>query len=131
MPRPILRTLLSAAVGIALVLGWWWVFSAAPNLAINLTDTTCADFGCALGAALVSFIVTIAMVVSVSMVVGWALLWTVGVRPAWLVAITGPILAWVVGWLAQSIIPSGIWRFLIPVAIGYAVAGLLTSRQAK
>jgi hypothetical protein len=123
MPKALRRTLLSAAVGVALVLIWWTLFTAAPNL----TNPTCSDLGCALTSAYL----TIAVIVVLSMLIGWIILTAVGVRPAALVAIVSPIIAWVIGWLADPAFGSGLWRYLVPVAVGYGIAGLLTTRQAK
>jgi hypothetical protein len=135
--RVLLRALGGAAVGAGLVLVWWAIFRAAPDAFFNLVGVDCApnaDLGCALGGAILSVIVAVIVVVAVSIVVGWFVLWAIGVRPAWAVALVGPVLGWVIAWLAEPVLTSmfgsGVARVAVPVALGYGLAAAITSRHA-
>ena len=68
-----------------------------------------------------------------SVLVGWLLLWLIGVRPAWQVALAGPLLAGALALLTnpltQHLFGQSIMRTLIPVAIGYGLTALLVARR--
>jgi hypothetical protein len=133
----LLRALGGAAVGAGLVLIWWAIFKAAPDSVFSLVGVDCApnaDLGCALGGAILSVIVAVIVVVAVSIVVGWIVLWAIGVRPAWAVALVGPVLGWVLAWLGEPVLTSmfgsGVARVAVPMGLGYALAAAITSRHA-
>jgi hypothetical protein len=127
------RGLIAAGVGAGLVLVWWGVFRAWPQLAIDLVPNEgCANLGCALGAALVSLVLAVALVVMLSIAIGWLVLHAARVRPAWPAALLGPVLGWVIGWLADPVLPEHPVIMLVPpVALGYGLAAIAsTPRKA-
>lgn len=136
---PLPSTLAAAGVGAGLVLLWWAVFSIAPGLLTGLVgaeDVACApgaDFGCALGAALLSVVLGVAVVVAASIVLGWLVLRLFGVRPAWLVALLGPVLGWALAWLGSAPLSAAfgdsVWRVFVPITLAYGIAGSLTARK--
>jgi hypothetical protein len=75
------------------------------------------------------------VVLAISMAAGWLLLWAVRVRPAWPVALGGPILGWVVWWLAnpvlQHVFGDTTWRAVVAFAVGYGLAGLITPQRSS
>jgi hypothetical protein len=135
-PR-LLRALAGVGLGGGLVLIWWGLFRLSPRWPLRLVgDDTCrSDLGCGLGAAIVSLIITVAVVLAISMAAGWLLLWAVRVRPAWPVALVGPILGWVVWWLAnpvlQHVFGDTTWRAVVAFAVGYGLAGLITPQRSS
>jgi hypothetical protein len=125
------RALAGAAVGTGLVLVWRLIFRLAPNWPPRIgRGDQCRDFGCALGAALTSLVLTLAVVIASSMVVGWVVLRAIRVRPAWPVAILGPVLGWAILALAGQA-QSGSVGWLVPgMAVGYGLAGLISAPRA-
>lgn len=130
MAHPRLRRgLVGAATGAGLVLAWWVVFLIWPGVP-RLVDFQgdCHQIGCAIGNAIVSLILTIALVTGLSIAVGWIVLAAVGVRPAWPIAVVGPIFGWIIVQLTNGIADGGSVLWLTVVfAVGYGVAGLLSA----
>lgn len=140
--RLVARLLGAAASGAGLVLGWWGFFLLFPDLPLSLVSpgrpggdceavrALCEAAG-AVGGAMISFVFTIALVLGLSLPIGWGLLWLFRVRPAYPTALLGPVLAWVIGSTADRL--GGIAGGEPPVAlalcvgIGYAAAAFVTA----
>ena len=132
-PR-IVRVLVGAVLGAGLVLGWWGFFRAFPDLPVHLIgDEKCRnDLGCGLGAAYVSIVITVTLVIAVSVVVAWIVLSAIQVRPAWPVAILGPVFGWLVALLLGKAVHEASLSLGVAVAAmaaGYGLAGLVSARR--
>jgi hypothetical protein len=132
-PRAV-RVLVAAVLGAGLVLGWWAFFRAFPNLPVRVGDEKCRnDLGCGLGAAYVSIILTVALVIAVSVLVAWIVLWAIRMRPAWPVAILGPVVGWLLALLLAKLLHqsslSTVWLAVLAMAAGYGLTGLITARR--
>lgn len=117
-----------------MVLGWWAFFRAFPGLPFKLVtgDERCRnDLGCGLGAAYVSIVLTVTLVIAVSLVVGLLVLWAIRVRPGWPVAVLGPVLGWLIALLlGRSLhVSLSLGVAMGAMAVGYGVAGLLPARR--
>jgi hypothetical protein len=121
----------ATGVGALLVVIWWAIFHNWPDLLFpHLVD--CGPnptLSCGLGGAIVGVILVIGVVVALSVLGGWLLLWLAQLRPAWPVAVAGPIIAGLLTWLTNPIthvlFGQSILRALLPVAVGYGLAGLI------
>lgn len=135
MQHRLIRVLVSAGVGAGLVLAWWGFFRLFPELPLRLAgDEQCRqDFGCGLGAALISVILTVSLVIAVSVAVGWGVLWAVGVRPAWLMAIVGPVAGWLLLLLAdRALHPTSVrnvWEVVVGMGVGYGLIALISGKR--
>lgn len=132
-PRAV-RVLVAAVLGAGLVLGWWAFFRAFPELPVHLIgDEKCRnDLGCGLGAAYLSIVITVTLVLAVSVLVAWIVLSAIRIRPAWPVAILGPVLGWLVALLLGKALHEASLSLGVAVAAmaaGYALAGLLPARR--
>jgi uncharacterized membrane protein HdeD (DUF308 family) len=131
-PR-IVRVLAGAVLGAGLVLGWWAFFMAFPDLPVHLVgDERCRnDLGCGLGAAYLSIVITVTLVVAASVVVGLLVLRAIRVRPGWPVAVLGPVLGWLVALLLGNAMHESLSLGLAmgAMAVGYGVAGMLPARR--
>src|SRR2546423_12103174 len=131
----LLRALIAALLGAALVLAWWGFFRLFPNLPVHLVgDEKCRnDLGCGLGAAYLSIILTVTLVALVSVAVGMVVLRAIGFRPALPVAILGPVIGWLVLLVAGKALhlPSvgSLWWVVAGMAAGYGLAGLISPRR--
>ncbi|NIJ12572.1 hypothetical protein FHU38_002916 [Saccharomonospora amisosensis] len=142
LARLVSRLLAAAASGTGLVLGWWGFFLGFPDLPFSLvsprqvgSDCEAARVLCeaasAVGGALISFLLTTALVLGLSLPIGWGLLWLLRVRPAYPTALLGPVLAWAIGSMADRL--TSIAGGEPPVAlagcagIGYATAAFVTT----
>lgn len=110
---------------------WWAIFHNWPDLFFpHLVD--CGpnpSLSCGLGGAIVGVALVVGVVVALSVLAGWLLLWVARVHPAWPVALAGPIIAGLLTWLSNPIthvlLGQSILRALLPVAVGYGLAGLI------
>ena len=128
-PR-LVRALAGAAVGSGLVLVWSGIFRLAPHWPTSIVRSDqCRDFGCALGAALTGLVLTAAVVIAGSMVVGWVVLRAIRVRPAWPVAILGPVVGWAILLLIGQAQSGSLGWILPAMAAGYALAGFVSARR--
>lgn len=128
--------LTGAAIGAGLVLLWWGILQLTPDLPVSLVGLSCrsgGDLGCALGEAVISFVLTMALVIGSSVLIAWLVAWRVGLRPAWAMALLGPVFGWLLAWLsepvAETLFGQSALRLLPPVALGFGVAGLLTAQS--
>lgn len=129
-PR-LVRALAGAAVGSGLVLFWWGLIRLWPRWPLNIVrDDSCRNFGCALGTALISLVLTVAVILAGSIAIGWVLLWAIRVRPAWPVAILGPVLGWVLLQLIGQAQTGSVGWIVLGMAIGYAFAGFISARRS-
>jgi hypothetical protein len=121
----------AAGVGALLVVVWWAIFHNFPDLLFpHLVDCGLnPTLSCGLGGAIAGVILVVGVVVAVSVLAGWLLLGVAQVRPAWPVALAGPIIAGLLTWLTNPIthvlLGQSILRALLPVAVGYGLAGLI------
>jgi hypothetical protein len=126
----------ATGIGALLVVIWWAIFHNWPDLLFpHLVD--CGPnptLSCGLGGAIAGVILVVGVVVALSVVGGWLLLWLAQVRPAGPVALAGPILAGLLTWLTNPIthvlVGQSILRALLPVAVGYGLAGLIIRSRA-
>jgi hypothetical protein len=117
------RALASACVAGGLGLLFWLVFHIGSRSLIKAGDCGGGPWGC-----LFVGIVAVLAGILVIVVVAWPLLRAVGVRPAWPVALVGPIIAMSAypGYLTlayRSQVP-GLWILL---ALSYAAAAVVTA----
>jgi hypothetical protein len=127
--------LVSAGVGVALVLIWWGAFKLVPNLVFRIDKPEgCNEIGCALSAALASVVLTIALVVAMSVALAWIILSLLGVRPALPVALLGPVLGFALALLIsrgfEFVFGQSVPLLALAAAAGYGVAGLVTPKRA-
>jgi hypothetical protein len=126
----------TTGIGALLVVIWWAIFHNWPDLFFpHLVD--CGpnpSLSCGLGGAIAGVALVISTVVALSVLAGWLLLWVAQVRPAWPVALAGPILAGLLTWLSNPVthvlFGQSILRALLPVAVGYGLAGLIIRKRA-
>src|SRR5438094_108700 len=124
------RALAGASVGSGLVLAWWGIFRLAPNWPLRIARSDrCQDFGCALGAALADLALTAVVVIASSMAAGWVVLRAFRVRPAWPVAILGPVLGWAILQLVGQAQSGSVGWILPAMAVGYGLAGFVSVRR--
>jgi hypothetical protein len=132
MHPKLLRALAGAVMGAGLVLAWWAIFTRWPSWPLRLTnDRECQDMGCALGGAFASLLIMIPLVIALTVTVGWIVLRAIRVRPAWPIAVVGPVLGWVLVLLAGGVIGEPtVWWQVAAFAVGYGFAGLLSAPRA-
>jgi hypothetical protein len=118
----ILRVLAAAGVGAGLGLVFWLVIYVGSRSHVA-SSFTCGGGGCLFLAIVAGLAGLVAIVV-----LAWPLLHAVGVRPAWPVALVGPIIAiaayreFVV--LVDRSLVTGLWILL---GISYAAAAVITA----
>lgn len=140
--RLVPRLLGAALSGAGLVLGWWGFFLLFPELPFSLVEPEVSGSSCeaarvlcelagAATGALLGLLLTTTLVLSLSLPIGWGLLWLLRVRPALPTALLGPVLAWLVGSMADRLfsITGGaapVW-LACWVALGYSTASFVTA----
>jgi hypothetical protein len=118
------RTALSGLAG-ALIAGLWLLLMLGVVGAVTRGPCRVEGFEC-LGQALVGA----AIAVPVALAAGWPLLWLLRVRPAWPVALLGPLILIVVGWLGLALLPEHPLVVIALAALSYAMAGALSMRRS-
>lgn len=138
MCRVVSRCGTAAGVGAAVVLLWWGAFTLFPGLThLSPGSGDCSGFAACVGAAVLGvfaeIFLTILLVLFSSLLLCWLGLWLLRVRPAWPVALLGPVGAWavtaVVPGLVRSLRGDGPWDFLLTVPVGYALAAFVTATE--
>ncbi|GAA4415975.1 hypothetical protein GCM10023148_12710 [Actinokineospora soli] len=130
------RCLAAAGVACAVVLAWWAILSTWPEAVFTLVgadDVSCPEaqgWGCEIGAAFLSVILGVTLIISSGVGLVWWGLSLVGVRPAWPVALLGPVFTLFAVWVGDKALGElgALGSALVPVAAGYALAALVTAR---
>ena len=131
------RCLAAAAVACAVVLVWWAVLTIWPGSVFSLVEAksvSCPEapgWGCELGAVFLNIIIGITLIVWGGVGLAWWLLSLVGVRPAWPVALLGPVFTLFAIWVGDAALKhlGSLGSVLVPVALGFALAALVTTRR--
>ncbi|MFD1146421.1 hypothetical protein [Saccharothrix hoggarensis] len=121
--KVLLRVVVSAAVGAALLLAWIQAYQA------GVLDRVANDTS--LGEFVLLVVVGLPVALLVSALLAGPLLWLLKVRPVWPIVLIGPILLGLAHWFKLPEEFSGLgdrWTVLVLLAgASYGLAGLLTA----
>jgi hypothetical protein len=124
--RVLLRVVVSAVVGAALLVAWVWAYRA------GLLDRVVNDT--AFGEFILLVVVGLPVALVVSGLLAGPALWLLGVRPVWPVVLAGPVLLAVAHLAGLPERMAGLgdrWTVLVLLAgLCYGLAGLLTAPAA-
>jgi hypothetical protein len=119
----LLRVVVSAVVGSALLVAWIWAYRAG-LLSRVLDETTLGEF-------LLLVVIGLPVALLVSALLAGPLLWLLKVRPVWPIVLIGPILLGLAHYFKVPERFSGLgdrWTVLVVLAGAcYGLAGLLTA----
>lgn len=117
------------------MLAWWVIFQVWPRWPLRLvSDERCRDQdpSCSFGTGLVNFILTAAILTAATVAVGWIVLWVIRVRPAWPIAVLGPVVGWLLLQLAGGILNNlPVLLLAVAFAFSYGMAGLISTPRRK
>ncbi|ONI90487.1 hypothetical protein ALI22I_12180 [Saccharothrix sp. ALI-22-I] len=121
--KVLLRVVVSAVVGAALLIAWIWAYRAGTlERVVNQTD---------LGQFILLVVIGLPIALLVSALLAGPLLWLLRVRPVWPIVLTGPILLGLAHYfkLPEQFATLGDkWTVLTLLAgASYGLAGLLTA----